>query len=171
MEGGEDLGGREPPLERGGSLPPNLPLSPRTFPQNPAVTGAKICFAFVVAGFCGKVFLSDWEVRDFLQGAAIALFLWVGNIYETHSTNQSGAKPHCQKTPPAKPKTFPKSTRQSKAKQIIAMQRRVLLGKVFLLLGETRISCRVRLSHSFCGGHISQICPARVPAGGILALT
>ena len=28
-------------------------------------------------------------------------------------------------------------------------------GKVFLLLGETRISCRMRLSHSFCGWEIS----------------
>ena len=31
---------------------------------------------------------------------------------------------------PPKAKTSPKSTRQSKAKQIIAMQRRVLLGEV-----------------------------------------
>ena len=29
------------------------------------------------------------------------------------------------------------------------------MGKVFLLLGETRISCRVRLSHSFCGWETS----------------
>ena len=31
--GEEDLGGREPPLERWGSLPPNLPHSPRTSPK------------------------------------------------------------------------------------------------------------------------------------------
>ena len=30
---GEDLGGREPPLERWGSLPPNLPHSPKTSPK------------------------------------------------------------------------------------------------------------------------------------------
>ena len=65
--------------------------------RTPLLQERKFVSLFVTAGFCGKVFLSDWEVRDFLQGAAIALFLWVGNIYETHSTNQSGAKPHRQK--------------------------------------------------------------------------
>ena len=36
----KDLGGREGTLERVPSLPPSLHLTPRTSPQNPAMTGA-----------------------------------------------------------------------------------------------------------------------------------
>ena len=50
---GEDLGGREPPLERWGSLPPNLPHSPRTSPKSTRLYMAKICFALFGAGALG----------------------------------------------------------------------------------------------------------------------
>ena len=89
----------ESPLLKEGALSLQTSLSHRELShRTPLLQERKFVSLFVTAGFCGKVFLSDWEVRDFLQGAAIALFLWVGNIYETHSTNQSGAKPHRQKS-------------------------------------------------------------------------
>ena len=55
--GQEDLGGREPPLERRGSLPPNLPLSPRTSPTTPPFTKRRFFSLFVVAGSWGKFLL------------------------------------------------------------------------------------------------------------------
>ena len=69
MEGaGKDLGGREPPLERGGSLPPNLPLSPKTSPKSTRPGRAKICFALYGAGALGGSFFISggrWEyVRE-----------------------------------------------------------------------------------------------------------
>ena len=57
--GEEDLGGREPPLERWGSLPPNLPHSPRTSPTTPPLTKRRFVSLFVVAGSWGKFFISD----------------------------------------------------------------------------------------------------------------
>ena len=65
--GEEDLGGREPPLERWGSLPPNLPHSPRTSPTTPPLTKRRFVSIFVVAGSWGK-FLLEREV----------IFRWCG---------------------------------------------------------------------------------------------
>ena len=62
---GEDLGGREPPLERRGSLPPNLPLSPRTSPKSTRLYMAKTCFASLDAGALGGSFCFGREVRSF----------------------------------------------------------------------------------------------------------
>ena len=107
MEGGEDLGGREPPLERGGSLPPNLPLSPRTFPQNPAVTGAKICFAFCDCGVLWESFFVGLGGAGFSAGCGFALNLWgeisTKRIQRTNRVRSRTVK----KTPPAKSKNFP----------------------------------------------------------------
>ena len=57
MGKGKDLGGREPPLERGGSLPPNLPHSPRTSPKSTRLYMAKSCFALYGTGALGGSFL------------------------------------------------------------------------------------------------------------------
>ena len=73
----EDLGGREPPLERRGSLPPNLPLSPRTSPKSTRFCMAKNFFRFAWRGCSwGKFFVRSGGA-DRLQSAAVALFLWV----------------------------------------------------------------------------------------------
>ncbi len=77
------------------SKPPSLT---ENFPTEPRCYRSEICFAFCDCGVLWESFFVAWGDTDFLQGAAIALFLWVGNIYETHSTNQSGAKPHRQKS-------------------------------------------------------------------------
>ena len=87
-------------------------------------------------GFCGKVFLSDWEVRDFLQGAASRSIC--GGKYLRNAFNEPigcEAAPSKKHLPP-KAKTSPKSTRQSKAKQIIAMQGGCSWGKFFCCLGR-----------------------------------
>ena len=78
-EGGrkEDLGGRESPLERWGSLPPNLPHSPRTFPKRTRLCSAKICFALYDAGALGESFCF-WGGGNLLQRATVALGWWVG---------------------------------------------------------------------------------------------
>ena len=59
---GEDLGGREPPLERWGSLPPNLPLSPRTSPMSPPFRKRRFGSLLESGGVMGEVFVV-WEVR------------------------------------------------------------------------------------------------------------
>ena len=80
MGKGKDLGGREPPLERGGSLPPNLPLSPRTSPKSTRLYMAKSCFALYGTGALGGSFLFR-AGGDFFESAAVALVLWVGCIW------------------------------------------------------------------------------------------
>ena len=77
--GEEDLGGREPPLERWGSLPPNLPHSPRTFPKRTRLCSAKICFALYDAGALGESFCF-WGGGNLLQRAAVALVSWVAFV-------------------------------------------------------------------------------------------
>ena len=54
--GEEDLGGREPPLERWGSLPPNLPHSPRTSPTTPPLTKRRFVPLLGSGGVMGEVF-------------------------------------------------------------------------------------------------------------------
>ena len=51
------LEGEGPPLERRGSLPPNLPLSPRTSPKSTRLYMAKSCFALYGTGALGGSFL------------------------------------------------------------------------------------------------------------------
>ena len=77
MRKGKDLGGREPPLERRGSLPPNLPHSPRTSPKSTRLYMAKSCFALYGTGALGGSFLFR-AGGDFFESAAVALVLWVG---------------------------------------------------------------------------------------------
>ena len=78
LEGEEDLGGAGTPLSERGPYPPNLPDPPRTSPQDPALSGAKSCFAFVRAGVLRGSFLG-------LGGAVLftvcgfALVLWEHN--------------------------------------------------------------------------------------------
>ena len=68
----------ESPLLKEGALSLQTSLSHRELShRTPLLQERKFVSLFVTAGFCGKVFLSDWEVRDFLQGAAIAL-VWRG---------------------------------------------------------------------------------------------
>ena len=74
---GEDLGGREPPLERWGSLPPNLPHSLRTSPTTPPLTKRRFVSILVVAGSWGK-FLLEREV--IFSECGFALFWWVGRV-------------------------------------------------------------------------------------------
>ena len=129
--------GESPLFRRGGSLPPNLPLSPRTFPQNPAVTGAKICFAFCDCGVLWESFFVGLGGAGFSAGCGYRT-LFVGGKYLRNAFNEPigcEAAPSKKHLPP-KPKTSPKSTRQSKAKQIIAMQGGCSWGKCFCCLGR-----------------------------------
>ena len=73
MGKGKDLGGREPPLERRGSLPPNLPLSPRTSPKSTRLYMAKSCFALYGTGALGGSFLFR-AGGDFLKVRLSRLF-------------------------------------------------------------------------------------------------
>ena len=89
MGKGKDLGGREPPLERGGSLPPNLPHSPRTSPKSTRRYMAKSCFALYGTGALGGSFLfraggvflmvrlsrpvGEWGARNDMRGAPFGL--------------------------------------------------------------------------------------------------
>ena len=56
--------GESPLFRRGGSLPPNLPLSPRTSPMPPPFLKWKFDSLFVVAGIWGKFFVFG-EVKFF----------------------------------------------------------------------------------------------------------
>ena len=56
--------GESPLLKDGGSLPPNLPLSPRTSPISPPFRKRRFDSLFVVAGIWGKFFVFG-EVRIF----------------------------------------------------------------------------------------------------------
>ena len=58
------------------SLPPNLPLSPRTSPKSTRRYMAKRCFALYGTGALGGSFLF-WAGGDFFESAAVALVLWV----------------------------------------------------------------------------------------------
>ena len=115
---GEDLGGREPPLERRGSLPPNLPLSPRTSPMSPPFRKRRFVSLFVSGGVMGEVFVF-WKVffckvrlsRLFCGWEAIRRYA----LHEcrTPIAHKSGAKPRHVKNLylPPEPKTSPESTR------------------------------------------------------------
>ena len=129
----------ESPLLKEGALSLQTSLSHRELShRTPLLQERKFVSLFVTAGFCGKVFLSDWEVRDFLQGAAIALFLWVGNIYETHSTNQSGAKPHRQKnTSRPNQKLPPRAPAKAKRNKLSQCKVGALGESVFVAWGDT----------------------------------
>ena len=72
--------GESPLLKEGGSLPPNLPLSPRTSPKSTRLHMAKICFALYGAGALGGSFFVGLGGMVFLKRAAIALFLWEGRV-------------------------------------------------------------------------------------------
>ena len=76
MGKGKDLGGREPPLERGGLSPSKPPSLTENFPQeHPSVHGKEL-FRFVRYGCSwGKFFVSGG--RCFFESAAVALVLWV----------------------------------------------------------------------------------------------
>ena len=53
--------------------------------------------------------------------------------------------------PPSLTENFPTEPRCYRSENLFRfLWRRGFCGKVFLLLGETRISCRMRLSHLFC---------------------
>ena len=58
--------GESPLFRRGGSLPPNLPLSPRTSPISPPFRKRRFDSLFVVAGIWGKFFVFG-EVRIFCR--------------------------------------------------------------------------------------------------------
>ena len=161
----------ESPLLKEGALSLQTSLSHRELShRTPPLQERKFVSLFVTAGFCGKVFFRIGRCGIFCRVRLRAQFVG-GNIYETHSTNQSGAKPHRQKNTSRQKRKLPPRAPAKAKRNKLSQCKAGALGEGFLLLGETRISCRMRLSHSFCGGHISQICPARVPAGGILALT
>ena len=78
LEGeGEDLGGREPPLERRGSLPPNLPHSPRTSPMSPPFRKRRFVSLFVSGGVMGEVFCRFGRLGVFAE-CGFALGWWAG---------------------------------------------------------------------------------------------
>ena len=59
------------------SKPPSLT---ENFPHVPATYKVKICFAFCVWQGHGGSFFVALGGGDFLQSAAVALFLWVGGV-------------------------------------------------------------------------------------------
>ena len=102
----------ESPLLKEGALSLQTSLSHRELShRTPLLQERKFVSLFVTAGFCGKVFLSDWEVRDFLQGAASRSIC--GGKYLRNAFNEPigcEAAPSKKHLPP-KAKTSPKSTR------------------------------------------------------------
>ena len=112
---GEDLGGREPPLERRGSLPPNLPLSPRTSPMSPPFWKRRFVSLFVSGGVMGEVFVF-WKVV-FCKVRLSRLFCGWEAIrrYALHECRDSAcpqigceAAPCKEFAPPARTKNFPR---------------------------------------------------------------
>ena len=90
----KDLGGREPPLERGGSLPPNLPLSPRTSPMSPPFTKRRFVSLFEGGGDMGEVFCV-WGGVNLLQRAASRPFCGWGSAvrrYALHECRDSACR-------------------------------------------------------------------------------
>ena len=121
----EDLGGREPPLERRGSLPPNLPLSPRTSPMSPPLTKRKFVSLFESGGDMGEVFVVLGGM-NLLQSAAVALLWRVGCIRIINLTREPNAfhpSIGCEAALfkanllPPEIKTSPKSTRPKQSER------------------------------------------------------
>ena len=161
--------GESPLLKEGGSLPPNLPLSPRTSPMSPPFLKWKFVSLFENGGDMGEVFCV-WGGAEFLWGEASRPFCeWellgdlrkhqnghiVGNdpcvvpfLFQMiiHAKQVNSYKVLSDRFPPANrvrsrtlqqiptsqsdKKLPPRAPAKSKANQIYAMQRRVLLGEV-----------------------------------------
>ncbi len=120
---GKTLEGESPLFRRGGSLPPNLPLSPRTSPMSPPFPKRRFVSFLESGGDMGKVFVF-WEVRICCRVRLSRSFCgWDAvrdyTLYKcrTPPAHKSGAKPHSAKPShlPSKPKTSPKSTRKKQS--------------------------------------------------------
>ena len=84
---------RVPSFGEGGSLPPNLPLSPRTSPMSRHLRSENLFRFLRVAGSWGKFFVYRGGA-DFGQGAAVALVLWVGCVGRAYAFHK------CRLIPP-----------------------------------------------------------------------
>ena len=83
---GKTLEGESPLFRRRGSLPPNLPLSPRTSPHVPPLTKRKFVSLFRVAGTWGKFFCLSGRCGLVVE-CGFAHVLWagcVGRAYAFH---------------------------------------------------------------------------------------
>ena len=115
--------GESPLFRRGGSLPPNLPLSPRTSPISPPFRKRRFDSLFVVAGIWGKFFVFG-EVKLFCRVRLSHSFCgWnlgtrLGYHHRTPLACKSGAKPYSAKPLhlPIRQKNFPQEHPQ-KAKR------------------------------------------------------
>ena len=149
----------ESPLLKEGALSLQTSLSHRELShRTPLLQERKFVSLLWWRGSVGK-FFSDWEVRDFLQGAAIALFLWVGNIYETHSTNQSGAKPHRQKNTSRQKRKLPPrapATKQSET-NLCRVQAGALGESFFVAWGDTDFLQGAAIALVWWGTHFADM--------------